>query len=59
MIVENLYTSVGVNQTPSALDWGCNGLICYGAGNSVAILDPAVSEMRNIFRNLFHFIFLV
>lgn len=42
MIVENLYTSVGVNRTPSALDWGKNGLICYGAANAVAILNPSV-----------------
>lgn len=52
MIVDNLYTSVGVNRTPSALDWGCNGLICYGAGNSVAILDPAVCEIRICLSNL-------
>jgi hypothetical protein len=43
MIIENIYTSVGVNRTPGSLDWAENGLICYGAGNSVAILDPNVS----------------
>lgn len=42
MKLENLYTSVGVNRTTSALDWGANGLICYGAANSIAILNPNV-----------------
>lgn len=42
MIVENKYTSVGVNRTPSALDWGFNGLICYGAANAIAIQDLSV-----------------
>lgn len=42
MIVENKYTSVGVNRTPTALDWGFNGLLCYAAANSVAIQDPSV-----------------
>lgn len=42
--VKNIYTSIGVNKTVGSLDWGANGLICYAAGNSVAILDPAVSN---------------
>lgn len=45
MIVENLYTSIGVNRTPAALDWGINGLIIYGAANSIAVLDVSVIIM--------------
>ena len=52
MIVENLYTSIGVNRTPTALDWGRNGLICYGAANSVAILNPSVSLFSSSFHEL-------
>lgn len=43
MIVENIYTSVSANRTPSVLDWGQNRLICYGAANAVVILNPEVS----------------
>lgn len=43
MKVENIYTSAAVNQTPTALDWGRNGLICYGAANAVTVVDVAVS----------------
>ena len=46
MKIENIYTSVGVNRTPGSLDWGDNGLISYGAGNSVAVLDPNVSWQK-------------
>jgi hypothetical protein len=49
MIVENIYTSVGVNRTPAALDWGNNGLICYGAANSIALLDPSVRFQIKLF----------
>ena len=43
MLINNEYSSAAVNQTPTALDWGKNGLICYGASNAVAIVNPAVS----------------
>jgi hypothetical protein len=49
MIIENLYSSIGVNRTPTALDWGKGGLICYGAGNAVAVLDPSVSRRQHYF----------
>lgn len=45
MIVKNLYTAAAVNQVPTALDWGHNGLICYGACNAVLIVDPSVSKV--------------
>ena len=38
MIVDNLYTSVAVNQVPSALDWGLNGKIVYAARNAIALV---------------------
>ena len=43
MKLNSLYTSIAVNRSPFALDWGNNGLICYAAANSIAILDPNVS----------------
>lgn len=43
MLINNEYSSAAVNQTPTALDWGKNGLICYGAANAVAIVKPDVS----------------
>lgn len=46
MIVNNLYTSVGVNRTPTSVSWGNNDLICFGACNSVAILNPKVSAIQ-------------
>jgi hypothetical protein len=39
MKVDNYYTSVAVNRTPTALDWGRNKQICYAAGHSIAILN--------------------
>lgn len=44
MKITNLYTSIAVNRSPFALDWGNNGLICYAAANSIAIFDPNVSN---------------
>ena len=46
MIVNNLYTSVGANRTPTSVNWGNNDLICFGACNSVAILNPTVSVLK-------------
>lgn len=51
--VENIYTSIGVNRSPHSLDWGNNGLFCYAASNSIAILDPNV---RKIIQNLLNLI---
>ena len=31
------YVSVGCNQTPHNVDWSSEGLLAYGAGNSVAL----------------------
>ena len=36
------YVSIGCNRTSHALDWGVNGLIAFGACNSVVIYDPQV-----------------
>ncbi|CRL02882.1 CLUMA_CG015752, isoform A [Clunio marinus] len=52
MIVKNVYTSIGVNRTPSSLDWGSNGLICYGACNAVAILSPTINGSCKIIKTL-------
>ncbi|XP_004533547.1 probable elongator complex protein 2 isoform X1 [Ceratitis capitata] len=35
-----IYASAGCNPTPHCADWGDNGLIVFGAHNSVAVLDP-------------------
>ncbi|KAG5678159.1 hypothetical protein PVAND_007854 [Polypedilum vanderplanki] len=40
MKINNVYTSIAVNRTPSSLDWGTNNLICYAASNAIAILNP-------------------
>lgn len=37
--VEQVYTSVGCNRTPEIIDWNGQGLICFGATNSVVIYD--------------------
>ncbi|KAJ8725359.1 hypothetical protein PYW08_003542 [Mythimna loreyi] len=37
--VEQLYTSVACNRTPEIIDWNEQGLICFGATNSVVIYD--------------------
>jgi len=42
-VVTDLYTSVGCNRTPHALDWANNnGLVCFGASHAIAIYDPKV-----------------
>uniref|UniRef100_A0A1B6DSR2 Elongator complex protein 2 n=2 Tax=Clastoptera arizonana TaxID=38151 RepID=A0A1B6DSR2_9HEMI len=38
--VDCLYTSCACNCVPHSADWGYNGLICYGACNSIAIYNP-------------------
>ncbi len=42
VITDTVYTSVGCNRTPQALDWGNNGLVCFAASHAVAIYDPKV-----------------
>lgn len=38
-----VYTSVSCNRTPGAADWGAlNGLVAFGACNSVGIFNPQV-----------------
>lgn len=40
----NLYTSVGCNRTPHALDWANNNeLVIFAASHAIAIYDPKVS----------------
>lgn len=55
--VENIYTSGAANKIPGSLDWGDNGLICYGAGNAIAILDPAVILHKNSLQKLIKIFF--
>lgn len=40
--VSTCYISCGCNNSPHAVDWGKNGLVCYGSCNSVAIYQPQV-----------------
>ena len=40
------YISIGCNRMPHALDWGDNGLIAFGACNSVAIYEPQVLSIN-------------
>ncbi|KAF9822433.1 hypothetical protein SFRURICE_017708 [Spodoptera frugiperda] len=37
--VEQVYTSVACNRTPEIIDWNGQGVICFGATNSVVIYD--------------------
>ncbi|XP_047021000.1 elongator complex protein 2 [Helicoverpa zea] len=37
--VEQVYTSVACNRTPEIIDWNEQGLICFGASNSVVVYD--------------------
>lgn len=48
VITDTVYTSVGCNRTPQALDWGNNGLVCFAASHAVAIYDPKVCIAKNI-----------
>jgi hypothetical protein len=41
-VVETCYISTGCNRTPHCADWGCSGLICFGACRSVSIYQPEV-----------------
>ena len=38
------YVSIGCNRAPHALEWGRNGLVAFGACNSVVIYDPQVNH---------------
>lgn len=38
------YVSTGCNRAPHALEWGRNGLVAFGACNSVVIYDPQVNK---------------
>lgn len=42
VVVTHVYTSVGCNRVPQALDWGNNGFVCFAASQAVAIYDPKV-----------------
>ncbi len=39
MEVSLAFVSVGCNQTPHSIDWNCDGLLAYAAGNSVAVAE--------------------
>ncbi|XP_022235969.1 elongator complex protein 2-like, partial [Limulus polyphemus] len=39
-VVEIEHVSSSCNRCPHSLDWGRNGLICYGSGSSVVLLNP-------------------
>ena len=41
-VVETCHISTGCNRTPHCADWGCSGLICFGACRSVSIYQPEV-----------------
>lgn len=36
------YISTGCNQNSNCIDWGTNGLICFGACNSIAVCESRV-----------------
>ncbi|KAI9553395.1 hypothetical protein GHT06_021298 [Daphnia sinensis] len=40
VVVGSVYTSIGCNRTPHALDWGNNNLVCFAASRAVAVYDP-------------------
>lgn len=40
--VQQVYTSVGCNRTPEIIDWNGEGLICFGAADSVVIYDTVM-----------------
>lgn len=52
MSVENIYTSIACNRTTESADWGNNGLIVFGAFNSVAIYNPQVGRRMDFKINL-------
>jgi hypothetical protein len=39
LTVSSVYTNIGCNNSRNVVDWGANGLICYGAGKSLVIFD--------------------
>ena len=47
MAVSVEYISVACNQTPHSADWNSNGLLAYGAGNSIALAK--VSQISVIY----------
>ncbi|XP_046455686.1 elongator complex protein 2-like isoform X1 [Daphnia pulex] len=42
--VGNVYTSVGCNRTPHALDWGNNDLVCFASSRAVTVYDPKFAD---------------
>ena len=46
--VEMCYASCGCNRTPHCIDWGKNGLICYGSCRSVALYKPEVRFSKQV-----------
>ncbi|XP_015126218.1 probable elongator complex protein 2 [Diachasma alloeum] len=46
------YISCACNSQPRAVDWGTNGLVCYGYSNSIAIYDPNVETTGKVLQTL-------
>ncbi|XP_063978697.1 elongator complex protein 2 [Diachasmimorpha longicaudata] len=46
------YISCACNCQPRAVDWGTNGLVCYGHSNSIAIYDPAWETTGKVVQTL-------
>jgi hypothetical protein len=44
-VIRNCYISCACNRTPNCVDWGCNGLVCFGASHAVVIYDIQVYFM--------------
>ncbi|XP_076360831.1 elongator complex protein 2 isoform X2 [Tachypleus tridentatus] len=42
-VVEVEHVSSSCNRCSNSLDWGRNGLICYGSGSSIVLLNPRKS----------------
>ena len=43
-LVEPVYSSVACNRTPNCLDWGNNGIVCFGAAHAIALYEPKVFQ---------------
>ncbi|XP_011298097.1 probable elongator complex protein 2 [Fopius arisanus] len=46
------YISCACNCQPRAVDWGKNGLVCYGSSNSIAIYDPDLERTGQVLQTL-------
>ena len=46
-MARELFAGVGCNRTVGSADWGDRGTVAFGAGNSVAMLDPLGMVLSN------------